>query len=145
MPTTTDRWEAIARLRATIRDERQLELAARERAQADLKDELARVLSALDQWQAEARHALAGQVDLQRLKHARAGIVALSCQHQQVLSQCQAAAGQVEQGRQALLEADREVKVLERLEARQQAAEHALEARRETAILDDFRRPADAR
>src|SRR5690349_457513 len=110
MPTTADRWDAIARLRATIRDERRLELAALESEQSALRDQLARVESALAKWQGEARAALAGRVDLASLRHARTGIAALSCQHQEVLARCSAAGARVERGRQALIEADREVK-----------------------------------
>jgi flagellar export protein FliJ len=137
MPTTTDRWEAIARLRATIRDERRLELAACESEQSVLRDQLTCVESALARWQGEARAALAGRVDLGSLRHARSGIAALSCQHQEVLARCAAAAARVERGREALVEADREVKALERLIERREAEELQAEFRRETARLDE--------
>jgi flagellar protein FliJ len=137
MPTTADRWEAIARLRTTIRDERRQDLAALESEHTAVREQLTHVESALARWQGEARAALAGPVDLAGLRHARMGIAALSCQHQEVLARCAAAGQRVERGRRALIEADREVKALERLIERREAEELQAEFRRETARFDE--------
>lgn len=138
MPTTIDRWEAIARLRCTVRDERREALAACLQLEATLREELVRLESGLREWQAEARSALAGAVDLRRLQNARAGMAALNRQYQQIQAQLTAATAEVYAARQSLLTADQEVKVLERLQEKQQTVEQAQQQRQETALLDEI-------
>jgi flagellar FliJ protein len=138
------RLQTLLRLRDAVRDERRAELAQAYQAdeilqgrRRQIEDELARLRDL------SRAAALPGAVDVDRLLDARRYELVLRSQ-QQVAEQQQRALGvEIDRRRQVLVEANREVRVLETLRDKQQDRHRQEEARQETKRLDEAaaRRP----
>lgn len=135
------RLQTLLRLRQSDRNERRAELAKALRAEAMLQDQLQAL--AEQQSATAARAALLkspGQADVDALlqTHRYAGVLAL--QQRTLEGQLAQVRAECERRRLALVEADRQVQVLEKLRARQDAAFRHEQARAETKELDELAR-----
>ncbi len=133
------RLATLLRLRELARDERRAQLAQAYRAEELLEEQgrqLEQHLSGLRRWTRLA--AGPGEIEVDRLLEARRFEAILLAQRQQVDQQREAIAREVERRRQALVEANREVQVLENLRARQHERHRAEENRRDIKSLDEI-------
>ena len=132
------RLATLLRLRETTRDERRVQLAEAQRADAELQSQLTRLDVEQEQLQRECRTAAGpGAVDLPRLVEAQQYAAALRAQEAELQQQRQALAVEIDRRRQALLEADRDVRTLEKLRENQLQAHRQEEERQEGKRLDE--------
>jgi flagellar export protein FliJ len=132
------RLATLLRLRETVRDERRVQLAEAERAQAELQARLAELERQRQQLQHECRTAAGpGEVDLPHLVEAHQYAAALRAQEAELLQQRQVLAIEIDRRRQALIEADRDVQTLEKLRESQWQAHRREEERQEGKRLDE--------
>jgi flagellar protein FliJ len=132
------RLATLLRLRETTRDERRVQLAEAHRADAELQSQLARLNVKQEQLQRECRAAAGpGEVDLSRLLEALQYASALRAQKAELRQQRQALAAEIDLRRQALIEADRDVRTLEKLRENQSQAHQQAEDRQEVKRLDE--------
>lgn len=132
------RLSTLLRLRLEARDERRAELAKALRAEEMLherQEALAREAGAL---LARSRALAApGEVDLDALiQNQRYGLL-LKAQSAQLAEQLAQVAAEVARRRAALVEADREVRILEKLREKQAAAQRLADERRDQKLLDE--------
>ncbi len=130
------RLSRLLELRRAVRDQARAHLAQAQRAYDMLEERLAALRSEL---QAARRmmQLVPGAVDVDRVLAASRYEAVLRYQEQEVLAQRELVAAEVERRRELLLAADRDLKVLEKLQQRQ-AAQHRAEAeRRAMAELDE--------
>ncbi|MCU0876785.1 MAG: flagellar export protein FliJ [Pirellulaceae bacterium] len=136
--TTPFRLSTLLRLRLEARDERRAELAKALRAEGMLNQQqeaLAREASDL----LVRSRALAspGEVDLDALiQNQRYGLL-LKARGSQLAEQLAQVVNEVARRRAALVEADREVRMLEKLREKQAAAQRLADERREQKLLDE--------
>jgi len=124
-------------MRENVRDERRLQLSAAQHDEEILVDQITK----LDDRLADLRrHALAarqpGMINVDQLLDAGRYEHVLQTQRQAAEVQRQAVQLEVERLRRSLLEADREVKTLEKLQEQQAMKHQQLENRREIKELD---------
>ena len=138
MPKFSFRLETLLKLRDAVRDERRGELAQAFQAEEILRGRRREIADELESLNETNRAAAGpGPVDVDRLLDARRYELVLRS-HDQVAQQQQEALGvEVERRRQALVEANREVSVLEKLREKQLDRHRAEEARLETKDLDE--------
>jgi flagellar export protein FliJ len=133
------RLATLLRLRELARDERRGQLAQAYRAQEILEEQKRQLEEHLTELRRGARFASGpGEINVDRLLEARRFETVLLAQRQDVDRKQEAIGREVERRRQALVEANREVLVLENLRARQQERHRAEEGRRETKNLDEI-------
>src|SRR4051812_8679973 len=132
------RLETLQKVREARRDEDRMSLADAFRAEqvlADSQAELAEEAEALRGWR---RAALTGPyTDVNQLLETQRYELLLKAQSQELAKQAMLLAAESERRRQILVESDREVRVLERLDERHQADFKREEQRRETKLLDE--------
>jgi len=132
------RLATLLRLREAVRDQRREELAEAYRVDELLATQLARVAEQLDSLGEQCRRAAGpGQVDVDRLLEAQRYELALRARQRQLQQQRRNVAEEIERRRETLAEADREVRVLEKLRKRQAARHQYEENRREIKLLDE--------
>jgi flagellar export protein FliJ len=132
------RLETLLRLRMAERDERRADLAKALRAEGLLLGELRQIEVEQLQAQAKVREQSApGAADVDGLLRTNRYQLVLKSQRGQLESQLAQVRAELERRRLALLEADRGVRVLEKLRERQQAAFRQREERLETKTLDE--------
>lgn len=132
------RLETLLRLRMAERDERRADLAKALRAEGMLLRELRQI--ELEQLQARAKvreQSTPGTADVDGLLQTNRYQLVLKAQRGQLEGQLVQVRAELERRRQALLEADRGVRVLEKLRERQLAAHRDREARLEIKVLDE--------
>ncbi|MGA2253108.1 MAG: flagellar export protein FliJ [Thermoguttaceae bacterium] len=132
------RLTALLRLRESRRDECRAALAEAYRIDEVLKgqfDSLGRELDALREYC--RRKASPGAVDIDRLVEAQRYELVARAQQRQIAQQRETVAVEIERRRQALVEADREVRVLEKLRERQIEQYRREEELRESTRLDE--------
>jgi len=132
------RLEPLLKLRQARRDECRAALAEALRVDEVLRkqlDGLARELEALREFC--RRKSAPGGLDIDRLVEAQRYELVTRGQQQNVAQQRQTVAAEIERRRQALVEADREVHVLEKLRERQAEAHRREEELREIKRLDE--------
>jgi flagellar protein FliJ len=132
------RLETLLRLRLADRDLRRADLAKALRAEATLESQAA----GLRQEQhatADLSRQLAspGAGDVDRLLASHRYELVLKTRAQQLAGHIRQVQAEVERRRLALVEADREVRVLEKLRDKQQAAHQDRQAKREQRELDE--------
>ena len=132
------RLSTLLRLRESVRDECRQQLIAAQRAE----DIIAARIGALDEELATLRlHALVssrpGPVNVDRLMDAGRYEMMLKAERHAADEQRQAVRGEIERRRQALVEADREVKSLEKLRDQQLLRHRQDEARRDMKQMDE--------
>jgi flagellar protein FliJ len=132
------RLATFLKLRGATRDERRTELAQAYRADDVLREHLDGVRQELGALQGECRRAVGpGNVDLDRLVEAQRYELNLRSRHAQLGKQREALAAEIERRRLALVEANREVRVLEKLRENQSLRHQHEENRQEIKQLDE--------
>ena len=130
------RLATLLRLREAVRDERRGALAAAQRA----ADALAARMADVDQELSETRRqqtAPLGRVNVDPLVDAHRYELVLRVERQEVERQTALVAQEIERRRQALVEADADVKVLEKLRESQRQKALAEATRVEIKLLDE--------
>ncbi len=138
MARFTFRMATLLKLRESARDERQAQLVQARQA-ADIlrrqRETLEEEAQRLDQ---QSRNAVRpGPIDVERLLNARRYELLLRSQQQDLLQQQQVVDAELLRRHQALVEANREVRVLELLRQKQWARHRDEEARQEMKQLDE--------
>jgi flagellar FliJ protein len=132
------RLSSLLRLRENVRDEYRQKLADAQRAEVIIRARIDALNSVLTDLHGQSEIASRpGAIDVDRLLDADRYEMTVTAQLQATLNQQIAATAEVELCRQSLVEADREVKTLEKLR-QQQAMRHQLdENRRQIKQLDE--------
>jgi flagellar protein FliJ len=137
MPPFRFRLSTLQHLRENVRDECRQQLAEAQRAEdilaariAELDDEIAFIR------QHAKTASQVGPINVDRLLDAGRYEMALRAERQSVVAQRETVAQEVQRRRQALVEADREVKSLEKLRERQLERHRHEDSRRESKQLD---------
>jgi len=132
------RLAALLRLRLAERDQRRLDLAKALRAVQILQQQQAEAVGEEAQWLAQVRSLLApGPTDLDAVLAMYRYAAVLRGRLQQLASQLAEVQREAQRRRMALVEADRQVRVLEKLAQRQAQAERYQALRREAQRLDE--------
>ena len=127
------------RLREAVRDERRSHLAQAYRAEALILREQSRLEAESAAAAAKIRETAGpGQVNVDRLLDAQRYQMLLRAQRQHLAGQHQQVQAEIQRRHQALVEANRDVQVLEKLRARQQEQYRYQENRREIGHLDEI-------
>ena len=133
------RLSTLLRIRETSRDECRTELAQAYRADEIVEREQERLASELAKLENESRTASSpGRLDVDRLLEARRYSLVLNAQRQHTAGQRDAIAEEIDRRLRKLVEADRQVRVLEKLHERQQRRHRENENRLETKVLDEM-------
>ncbi len=132
------RLETVQRIREAEREEKQLALAQAHRAQQELQ----RMIAEVQQQIVEIRHRYASQaqpgpMNVDQLLSAHRYELGLQSQAQALAEKDQMLAAETDRRREALVEADRQVRVLERLRELHRARHLREEQRRENQRLDE--------
>ena len=126
------------RLRETTRDECRTELAQAYRADEIVEHEQERLAAELTKLEGENRIAASpGQLDVDRLLETRRYCLVLNAQREHTARERAAIAQEIERRRRKLVEANRQVRVLEELRDRQQNRHRDNENRLEIKALDE--------
>ena len=140
------RLATLRKMREMIRDERRAHLAEAYRAEEILREESERVVGQLAELKEVCRRASGpGPVDVDQLTQAHVHELTLKSQLHQFALQAQIVAGEIESRREALVQATRQVRVLDKLEEKQLARHRHEENRRHIAELDEVAQQRAAR
>jgi flagellar export protein FliJ len=132
------RLATLLRLREQTRDERRLELAAAYRVDDVLNRQLQRMEMELGRLWSECRKTAGpGEVNVDRLVEMQRYELTVKVQQSQVIRQREGVRAEIERRHQTLLEANREVRVLENLRDKQAAQHRQDEDYRERKRLDE--------
>jgi flagellar protein FliJ len=132
------RLATLLRLRESARDECRVLLAEAQRAYRDLQNRLASLAARQARLQDECRRAAGpGEVDVVRLVEAQQYAAVLWAEEAELEQQRLALAAEIDRRRQALVEADREVRTLEKLRENQFQTHRRDEVRQEGKRLDE--------
>ena len=132
------RLATLLRLRQSVRDERRAALAQAYRAEEILSGQRQQVARELEEVARHCQDASSpGQVNVDRVLEGRRYEIVLRSQEQELGRQQQAVEAEIENRRGALAEANREVRVLEKLRERQHERHRQEENRQEIKELDD--------
>jgi flagellar FliJ protein len=138
MPKFTFRLATLLRLREATRDERRLQLAEAYRVDEVLQQRLRAAAEELQALRQRCRQAVGpGTVDVDRIVAAQRYELALRAFQRGLEQQREAVAAEIERRRLALVEANREVRVLEKLREKQAARFQEEENRRDIRRLDE--------
>lgn len=140
------RLATLLQIRCQLRDQRRGQLAEAYEAENQLRKRTEDVNQDLQQLDDEYRRAGgAGSVDIDRLLAAQRYEIVLRSQRQQLREQADMLAVEIERRRLALVEADRDVRVLEKLREKQLRRHREEEGRREIKRLDEVAQQRVAR
>jgi flagellar protein FliJ len=132
------RLQTLLRLRVAERDERRADLAKAFRAEAVLREQEQGLESDRAELAKQGRRLKSpGAADVDALLRTHRYEVVLAAQSRQVASQLTQVRAEIERRRQALVEADRQVRVLEKLRQRQAEAHRQQEQRLENKRFDE--------
>jgi flagellar protein FliJ len=132
------RLETLQKVREAHRDQQRASLAEAFRAEQMLAENRAQLMAEEEALRELQRSAAAGQyLDVNRLLEAQRYDVLLKAQSQEMAKQAVLLAAETERRRQTLVEADREVRVLELLDERHRRAHNREANRKETKRLDE--------
>ncbi len=138
MPQFRFRLAMLLRLRENFRDQERQSLAAARQAEDSLRAQIESLNRELAQSHRRTQAAAQpGTISAGRLLEIVQYQAALTARRETLSEQLTAARQQVEKCREQLVEADRQVKTLEKLRGRQVAAHQTAESRRETKQLDE--------
>jgi len=133
------RLATLLRLGESVRDERRGQLAEAYRADELLEQRQDTLTQELEAIRASSREDMApGPVDLDRIVEAQRYELALRAQQRHFAQQREVVGAEIERRREALLAANREVRVLEKLRGRQEERHRQDEARRAARQLDEI-------
>lgn len=139
MPKFTFRLATLLRLRELARDERRSQLAQAYRAKDVLDEQQRQIEDHLAALREKTRRVcLPGEINVDRLMEARRFETVLLAQKYDIGKKQEMLGAEIERRRQAVVEANREVQVLENLRARQVERYRAEENRREIKQLDEI-------
>ena len=139
MPPFRFRLETLLRLRLVDRDQRRADVAKAQRAEAMLREQAAEIEREQAEIRGLSRRLMSpGAGDVDALLRSHRYEMVLRSQAQQLAVQITQVVAEVNRRRQALVEADRQVRVLEKLRERQLAAHAAREAKQEMKELDEL-------
>mgnify|MGYP002621758380 CR=1 FL=1 len=132
------RLSTLQKLRELHRDELRMKLAEAIQAHQILDQQLLQVADELSALEASRRDAVQGGVtDVNGLLAAQRYQAVLLAQRQTIMEQARILAEESENRRQAVVEADQKVKVMEKLRDRQQEEHHHSQQLAETKRLDE--------
>ena len=132
------RLETLQKVREAHRDEQRASLAEAFRAEQVLAENRAQLVAEERELRELQRSATGGKyLDVNRLLEAQRYELLLKAQSQELAKQAILLSAETERRRQILVEADREVRVLELLDERHRDAHARDEQRAETKRLDD--------
>jgi flagellar protein FliJ len=132
------RLATLLRLRESTRDECHVQLAEVQQAEAALGEQLIRLQAEQEHLQHECRTAGGpGPIDLRRLLEAQRYAATLRDREGQLHQERKALGAEIDRRRQALLEADRDVRTLEKLRENQAQSSRHAEYWREGKQLDE--------
>ena len=132
------RLATLLRLREATRDERRSELAKAYQAEGILENQRRRIRNALDELERHNRQACApGPLDLDQLLEGRRYELVLRSQEQQARQQLEAVQAEVQRRREAVVDANRQVRVIEGLREKQLKRHRQEESRLEVKRLDE--------
>jgi flagellar FliJ protein len=132
------RLATLLRLREFARDERRTQLARAYQADEIVAQQERRLTQDLGELETRSREAARpGPLDVDQLLETRRYELILTAQKQHVRQQRRALAAEIEKRRRALVEADREVRVLEELREKQLLRHRGNENRLEIKQLDE--------
>jgi flagellar protein FliJ len=131
------RLATLLKLREQTRVERRRELAQAFEAERILRDRATQMQADIESTQQRTRSAAQGSVNVETLLNARRYELTVKGQLAEVKGQIAQVLEEIERRRQALLEADRDVKVLEKLRELQAAQQAVVEQKRENKQLDE--------
>lgn len=133
------RLQSVLKLRIAARDERRRSLADALRAEAIVSEQIATLASEIGEMRNAARAASSpGLIQVERLLSFNRHELLLEANRRALVKQKERIAEEAEIRRRALVEADRDVRVLEKLRERQEQDQLALDDRRESAELDQI-------
>jgi flagellar export protein FliJ len=132
------RLATVLKLREATRDERRGQLAEAYLAESKLRDRREVVEQELAELKALSGHAASGSVDVERLLAASRFEAILRAEIQLIRQHETTLAAEIEKRRQALVIADRDVRVLEKLEETQRDRHRQTEAAASMKQLDEF-------
>ena len=139
MPRFQFRLSTLLRLRETWRDERRAQLAEAEQAEQLIVDRLAGIDRELaDAARGALDAARPGTVNVDRLANSARYEMILKVERQSADQQRQAVAAEVEKRRAALVAADRDLRVLEKLRDAQQERHRDEETRHQAKLFDEM-------
>jgi flagellar export protein FliJ len=138
MARFTFRMATLLKLRESARDERQALLVRAQRAADVLRQQQATLEQEAQRLEQQSRDAVRpGRIDVDHLLHARRYELLLRAQQQDLAQQQQAVDAEIQRRQRALVEANREVRVLELLREKQWTRYRDEEARQEIKQLDE--------
>jgi len=138
MPKFKYRLATLLKIRESTREERQIELAEAYHADDVLRQRQEELTAEIMGLKGDCRNAVApGAIDVDRLLSSQRYEMLLRSQGAQIAKHREQIATEIERRRQALVEANREVRVLEKLRERQAERHRDEEARRDVKLLDE--------
>jgi flagellar protein FliJ len=138
MPQFRYRLATLLRLRESARDEKRAHLAEAYRAAQVLEERLAEVNAEIAEARAAAvAGAKPGAINVDHLVISHRYELVLKAQRNTIVQQQQQVAQEVERRRLALVEADRQVRVLEKLREKKQVEHRQQEERRDQKLMDE--------
>jgi flagellar FliJ protein len=130
--------QTLLRLRMADRDERRADLAKALRAEEVLEKELRQIeVEQADVRIAVRERSAPGAADVDALLRTSRYQLVLKARRGQLATQLEQVLAEIDGRRQALVEAHRQVRVLEKLRERQQAAHRSRQVQREANELDE--------
>ena len=128
----------LLKLREAARDERRSQLAEAYRVDDVLNERLEEIARQLSGLKDHCRKVIGpGTIDVDQLVEAQQFELALASQRTRLDRQRRTVAEEIERRRQTLVEANRDVRVLEKLREKQAGRHRQEEDRRETKVLDE--------
>jgi flagellar protein FliJ len=139
MPSFRFRLTTLLRLREAWRDERRAHLAEAQQAEQLIQERIDEIERALLELQRRSLAAARpGTINVDRLAESARYEMILKVDRESADQQRQAVAAEVQKRREALVAADREVRVLEKLRDTQRERHREEEARQEAQRLDEM-------
>ena len=139
MTQFTFRLQPLLKLRETERDRCREQLAAAYQAEQILMTRRQAVVDEIDETKAAAlNEAQPGTLQINRLLNTHRYELVLTSQLQQIDRQRTQVVEEIERRRQTLVQADRELRILQKLRERQSAAHRTEEDKQETRLLDEI-------
>lgn len=139
MSTFRFRLETLHRLRTAERDRRRAELAQAHQAAEILDQQRTQIEAEQEATKEEARRLVSpGSADIDALLRVHRHELILKAELRQLAAQRAQVEAEIQRRRQVLVEADRQVRVVEKLHERKLAEHHKKEDRIEVRLLDEM-------
>ena len=137
MTTFRFRLATLLKLRESDRRQRQVELAEAYQAERLLDDRMLDLANQLSEHKQRAKLAVMGEVDVANILDLNRYELVLKMERASLAEQKQRVEAEIERRREAVVEADQQVRVLEKLRDRRLAEHELEEAKRELKQLDE--------